>query len=370
LLQEASVLSDILQETQLLSTILSASPKLHYPISKKGVSSFRSLLLDDAISSSDNNNGNDITTGVRIVNMLWNNKHNKDPLVSNFSNAAKSLIMLCNGYSDVAHEVVLGINPITNLNEAEAVATSPPGSQIKIDFINNHPLSSTDDIVHSLIHRYCEGHTIGEGGYTGYQNAKYWIAGGPKKLYNANDDDNGRDEKEKQHPIYTKLAQFAIKYCPLCVSTGLVHIQNNDNNNHNYHKATTHTIIAGGGKHRTVVVDGVVFSATTDAIVYTTTTATNYIWDPFRFIDLFEAMTLSTKSPMKDTYVDSIVSETSAVDDTNIQTVDTENRNDGKPFSLIESLDKEKLQKELILLQQIEICLLLYHELGQLQRLQ
>jgi len=35
--------------------------------------------------------------------------------------------------------------------------------------------------LHALIHR-SEGHYVGEGGHLGYENAKYWLAGGHKKL--------------------------------------------------------------------------------------------------------------------------------------------------------------------------------------------
>ena len=81
-----------------------------------------------------------------------------------------------NSAMDKAHELILGVN-MTNIEEAEYAATHPGQTSWSAD----HPLSTEQDIMHALIHRL-EGHNVGEGGHWGYENAKYWLAGGDKKF--------------------------------------------------------------------------------------------------------------------------------------------------------------------------------------------
>ena len=71
---------------------------------------------------------------------------------------------------DIAHEILLGVN-FTNIQEAEYAATHPG----QTNWYQNHPLSQSDQYLHGIIHRM-EGSNIGEGGLTGYENAKYWLS--------------------------------------------------------------------------------------------------------------------------------------------------------------------------------------------------
>ena len=104
---------------------------------------------------------------------------------------------------------------------------------------DDHPLDDVDDIIHSLINRI-EGSLVGEGGYTGYENAKYWAAGGPKKLAMA---------EICEHPVCralvilaTRKADLFSEHSSLLLAT-LIPSQ-----------TVEHKIIAGGGKSRTVSV--------------------------------------------------------------------------------------------------------------------
>ena len=76
------------------------------------------------------------------------------------------------GYLDAAHDVILGVTTWEDLDLAEYAATHSGLT----NWSQTHPLSDVDDVIHSMIHRL-EGSAVGEGGYTGYQNAKYWLAG-------------------------------------------------------------------------------------------------------------------------------------------------------------------------------------------------
>lgn len=95
----------------------------------------------------------------------------------NTSNMLVPLLILLNGEilaMDKCHEMILGVNT-TNIIEAEFAATHPPTSWSK-----DHPLDSDQDILHAFLHRI-EGTFVGEGGYRGYENAMYWLAGGSKE---------------------------------------------------------------------------------------------------------------------------------------------------------------------------------------------
>ena len=184
---------------------------------------------------------------------LFNNHDSKedDPSKSKkLSKAAVAIILLLAGYIDASHEVILGVTTY-NTAKAEYAATHRGETNWTLE----HPLTEVDDIVHSLIHRR-EGHAKGEGGYTGFENAKYWIAGGPKLC---------RSGVTTTYPFYQSLAAFAKKHTPMCVDAGVVVGETTKTKSINH---ATHQIIQGGGKKERTV------------------TVPKGCWDPFCFIDL------------------------------------------------------------------------------------
>ena len=138
---------------------------------------------------------------------------------------------------DVCHEILNGVTAET-VSEAEYAATH----RYQTDWGARHPFSDEDDLVHSLVHRL-EGNAVGEGDYTGWQSAKYWVAGGPKQHHTLGN-----------HPVHQALTQL----CPASCQAQLV---TNDNNERR------HEIIAGGGKTRFVSIEA-------------------HSWDPIAFINL------------------------------------------------------------------------------------
>ena len=163
-----------------------------------------------------------------------------------------AILLFLRGNISAAHEVLLGVT-LENLDEAEYAATH----RGQTSWNEDHPLSIEDDILHSLIH-LSEGKEVGEGGYMGLENAKYWAAGGDKKWYNDNDD--SLNEKEEAslvcHPVYEALRKLVTQQ-KLHTCMDLL-----------WPKDTkTHEIIAGGGTYRRVTVP-------------------SHCWDPFQFIDL------------------------------------------------------------------------------------
>lgn len=223
------------------------------------------------------------------------------------SNAFVALLLLLflrhhAGGSDAAHEVVLGVN-LENIEQAENAARHRGQSGV-VPWLHTHPLSDSDDAVHSILHRVCEGWHHGEGGHTGWDNAKYWAAGGPKRLDDPHlVDDNNHEKWPRQHPVRAALAQAALKHAPCAVAAGVV-VKESDE-----HPRRTHRIIQDGGKYREVCVP-------------------NFWWDPFCFIDL-----IAQQQPQQEQEQ---------------RTISTENTN------LLEELDW---------LQQLEFALLLRHEL-------
>lgn len=141
--------------------------------------------------------------------------------------ACLALLLLLEGRGDEAHEAVLGVTA-DNFREAEYAATHPPSNWSRI-----HPLSEEDDMVHSLIHRW-EGDRVGEGNHTGWENAKYWACGGPKRL---------DGEELGAHPVRRALAALAAEHAPNLLRLGVV-------------AATPcqHEVLADGGSHRVVAV--------------------------------------------------------------------------------------------------------------------
>ena len=155
----------------------------------------------------------------------------------NMPSTVLAIVLLLMGEADAAHEVLLGVLP-DNLDEAEYAATH----RGQTDWADQHPLSDAADLIHSVIHRL-EGSSVGEGGHIGYENAKYWLAGGPKQWDGV------------PHVLSHQLLKHVQNRAPqlynvLCPSV-----------------PRQHSILAGGGKRRTVTVP--VNS-----------------WDGFAFIDL------------------------------------------------------------------------------------
>lgn len=112
------------------------------------------------------------------------------------SKAYNALWLLLHGKSDAAHEVVLGVKP-TNVADAE-YAAAHPGTW-------KEPLSDLDDWIHSLIHRSIEGDALGEGKHTGWENACYWAAGGPKQKKKLSCRNKKLIEAAHSTSLYTEL---------------------------------------------------------------------------------------------------------------------------------------------------------------------
>ena len=136
-----------------------------------------------------------------------------------------SLQLLLRKQLDAAHDVVLGAD-WNNLEEAEYAATH----RGQTNWTQEHPLSDEDDMVHSIIHRL-EGDLEGEGGHTGWENAKFWIAGGPKMC-----------KYLGKHPVHEAMCRLCPEIAP---TLGHLLVAK---------KLRRHEIIAGGEK-RTVWIE-------------------------------------------------------------------------------------------------------------------
>ena len=145
---------------------------------------------------------------------------------------AAAALLLSRGKLEAAHEAVLGVTP-HNLEEAEYAATH----RGQTDWAEKHPLTDTADRIHSIIHRL-EGPAKGEGGHTGYDNAKYWMLGGPKELV-----------CPASHPIRDELCRIALENAPCCCvgnrSRGIVAGGGEDG------RGSIHHIIVGGADGKT-----------------------------------------------------------------------------------------------------------------------
>ena len=143
-------------------------------------------------------------------------------------------LLLSRGNLEASHEVILGVTP-HNLDEAEYAATH----RGETDWAEKHPLTDTADRIHSIIHRL-EGPALGEGNHTGYDNAKYWILGGPKEL-----------ACPAHHPIRNELRRIALEHAPCCCGFGkngrgaIVAGEGDDG------RGSNHRIIVGGGGEET-----------------------------------------------------------------------------------------------------------------------
>jgi hypothetical protein len=165
----------------------------------------------------------------------------------------QAILLLCLFQrSDAAHEVILGVTR-DKLEDAEYAATHPG----QTTWSQDHPLTDVDDMVHSLMHRLCEGSLTGEGGYRGWENAAYWAAGGPKCRFAI-----PSSSEPEQHPVRSALACAASEHAPHCIRAGVVRNAGNED-------SRRHCIIAGGGSTRHVSVP-------------------LGCWDPFCFIALIQ----------------------------------------------------------------------------------
>jgi len=251
---------------------------------------------------------------------------------------------------DVAHEVLLGVN-LDNVEEAEYAATHPG----ETNWSKQHPLSDVDDMAHSLIHRL-EGNRRGEGNHTGYENAKYWIAGGPKLnptipppiMTDAGDANlNGTVPSRtrtkpvgRYNPVPWRLAKFARRRAPTAAKLGVVapgaerregsslsarddDDDSEDNIMPGHDDDVQHDVIAGGGRRRTVRVR-------------------RGCWDAIRFIDLVRMCYSPPRVSVKD---------------------------DSEKMIPCSDDDFEALREELQLLQAEELRLLLRYEMLRLSGL-
>ena len=177
--------------------------EMHYNITKQGTSSLRNLTPTES-----------------EYIQLGENEFSITKILAPF-------LILLHGDScclDKAHELILGVNR-TNIEKAEYAAMHP-GTSWSVD----HPLNSDQDMLHALIHRF-EGGNTGEGGYTGYENAKYWLAGGGKML-----------EFVEEDIVKEKMKEYVLERKHLC-HLGLVPFEKR-----------IYNIIAGGGRRRDVFV--------------------------------------------------------------------------------------------------------------------
>jgi hypothetical protein len=154
--------------------------------------------------------------------------------------ASKALVLLCAGHLDAAHEVLLGVT-FGNLKDAEYAATH----RGQTNWTKEHPLEDLDDLIHSIIHRL-EGNQLGEGGHSGFDNAEYWAAGGPKAyetvLSSSASSSSSKNDPPPSAIIYQALCDFARHKAPLCVGLGLIADKD----------TVSHNILADGGQRRRV----------------------------------------------------------------------------------------------------------------------
>jgi len=160
------------------------------------------------------------------------------------------LIFLLKGKLDIAHELILG-ETTQNIADAEYAATHPGETSWSVD----HALTTIDDILHCIVHRFEGINKSKEGGgiYAGYDNAKFWVAGGDKGL-----------EYVADHKLWHHMKEYVTKHHERFHCLGLVApiIQGCTTRDERKYE-----IIASKGKKRFVPVKA-------------------GMWDEFRFIDL------------------------------------------------------------------------------------
>jgi len=207
-----SIIAAFIFDSETQGILRRAPLQMHYNITKQGRSSLRSLTPSES-------------EFVQLSEILF--------LGNRTSIILAPLLILLHGeqYSlDKAHELILGVNR-KNIEQAEYAATHPGKTSWSVD----HPLNADQDLLHALIHRL-EGENIGEGGHTGFENAKYWLAGGGKMLKSVED-----------HVVKDNLKEYVLKRKYLH-HLDLVPLE-----------TRTYNIIAGGGKRRDVLVKSQTF---------------------------------------------------------------------------------------------------------------
>jgi len=309
------------------------SLRIEYQLFQQGKSSLRDISSESSArkllsclvscrknpSSSDNSPSSPpLLSNAAVALLLLVCGRREDEHSNSSSVAGRGRLVL----SDAAHEVVLGVN-LENYRQAEYTVTYRGQTA---PWLRDHPLSDSDDLLHSILHRLCEGSLTGEGGNTGWANANYWAAGGPKRLYlpqhrpndgcatdeEKDDESSHHEQLHQQHPVRAALATAATQYAPCSVAAGVVVVCEPQSTRH-------HLIIQGEGMHRTAAVP------------------TGW-WDPFAFVDLIQQ-----QAQQETTFL--------SADGKKIATRDTTTS-----FS-------EELRDELDWLQQLELCLLLRYEM-------
>lgn len=199
ILREGSLPSTILDVGQVESVFREKTPfSMEYGVFK-GVSSLRSLSHNETrllhrrayVQDHDKDDDKDETE----------EQHRSCPAATAAFYRAASLLFVIRGKLEVAHELVLGVTP-HELDTAEYAATHPG----QTSWSKDHPLTDSADRIHALIHRL-EGSALGEGNHSGFDNAKYWILGGPKLL-----------DKPADHWVKAVLEARAPLIAPLCVA--------------------------------------------------------------------------------------------------------------------------------------------------------
>ena len=191
--------------------------------------------------------------------------------ITHFPKPVASLLLLLHGHADAAHEVILGVN-LTNLATAERVARLSPSERQAYNWMGQHPLSREDHWIHALIHQY-EGNAVGEGDYTGWENAEYWMAGGPHQ-WNSSLEEHPVAQRLReyfqqqsqsqlgQNLSHTNTASSSTRYIRQQVRQELQHRlimvvpqqQQQQQQQQEWLLVRQHRIIAGGGQHRIVPV--------------------------------------------------------------------------------------------------------------------
>lgn len=142
---------------------------------------------------------------------------------------------------DAAHELILGVTP-HNMPQAEFAKTNREAPRGKEWNDAQLPFDASSDLIHAIIHRL-EGNRVGEGGYRGWENAKYWLGGGPKES----------GTPDARHDARRELAAWARANAPLCVSRrGVVSGRTGGEGGDDEGGDAAHAIVAGGGTMRTV----------------------------------------------------------------------------------------------------------------------
>ena len=101
------------------------------------------------------------------------------------------------------------------------------------------PLTTEQDMLQVLIHRL-EGQEVGDGGHVGYENAKYWLAGGDKKLESVSD-----------HIVRRGMRDYVAQRSDRFQCLDLIANDGSSNSSSRTSKRI-YGIIAGGGKSREV----------------------------------------------------------------------------------------------------------------------